>query len=98
MVVLELFIKLYIKLKMLVLNLVEVLMGLFIIQTEVYNNCSNVYTQILKNHNIRISMTEENHCYENTVLNVLTEFYLDQVFSNLENAKIQQKIPSNYTN
>ncbi|MDH5415293.1 MAG: IS3 family transposase, partial [Flavobacteriaceae bacterium] len=29
--------------------------------------CSNVYTQILKRNKIAISMTEENHCYENAM-------------------------------
>jgi len=29
--------------------------------------CSNVYTQILKRKKINISMTEENHCYENAI-------------------------------
>jgi putative transposase len=29
--------------------------------------CSNVYTQILKRNKIDISMTEENHCYENAL-------------------------------
>ena len=29
--------------------------------------CSNVYTQILKKKKIDISMTEENHCYENAM-------------------------------
>ena len=29
--------------------------------------CSNVYTQILKRKKIDISMTEENHCYENAI-------------------------------
>ena len=58
--------------------------------------CSNIYTQILKNHNISISMTEENHCYENAVAERVNgilkdEFYLDQVFDDLENAKIATK-------
>jgi len=29
--------------------------------------CSHAYTGFLKNHQIRISMTEENHCYENAM-------------------------------
>ena len=29
--------------------------------------CSHAYTGLLKNHQIRISMTEENHCYENAM-------------------------------
>jgi transposase InsO family protein len=29
--------------------------------------CSYLYVDILKNKNVQISMTEENHCYENAV-------------------------------
>lgn len=36
--------------------------------------CSNVYTQILKRKKIAISMTEENHCYENALAKGLTGF------------------------
>nr|WP_236002960.1 IS3 family transposase [Luteirhabdus pelagi] len=54
--------------------------------------CSNVYTQILKRNNIGISMTEENHCYENALAERVNgilkdEFYLDQTFDNKEHAK-----------
>lgn len=54
--------------------------------------CSNVYTQILKNNNINISMTEENHCYENAIAERVNgilkdEFYLDQTFMNTNHAK-----------
>ena len=54
--------------------------------------CSNVYTQILKRHNIGISMTEENHCYENALAERVNgilkdEFYLDQTFDSLQHAK-----------
>ncbi|WP_034890509.1 IS3 family transposase [Gillisia sp. Hel1_33_143] len=54
--------------------------------------CSNVYTQILKRKKIAISMTEENHCYENAMAERVNgilkdEFYLDQVFTNKEHAK-----------
>ena len=54
--------------------------------------CSNVYTQILKRKNIEISMTEENHCYENAVAERVNgilkdEFYLDQTFTSLIQAK-----------
>ena len=49
---------------------------------------SNMYTQILKRYNIGISMTEENHCYENAVAERVNgilkdEFYLDQTFDSL---------------
>jgi len=54
--------------------------------------CSNVYTQILKRKNIDISMTEENHCYENAMAERVNgilkdEFYLDQVFTDVAHAK-----------
>ncbi|WP_367182745.1 IS3 family transposase [uncultured Christiangramia sp.] len=54
--------------------------------------CSNVYTQILKRKKIGISMTEENHCYENAMAERVNgilkdEFYLDQVFTNKDHAK-----------
>ena len=54
--------------------------------------CSNVYTQILKRNKIDISMTEENHCYENAIAERVNgilkdEFYLDQVFTNVQHAK-----------
>lgn len=54
--------------------------------------CSNVYTQILKRKKIDISMTEENHCYENAMAERVNgilkdEFYLDQIFTNVVHAK-----------
>jgi len=54
--------------------------------------CSNIYTQILKRKNIGISMTEENHCYENALAERVNgilkdEFYLDQTFINVAHAK-----------
>jgi len=54
--------------------------------------CSNVYTQILKRKKIDISMTEENHCYENAMAERVNgilkdEFYLDQTFINTAHAK-----------
>ena len=54
--------------------------------------CSNVYTQILKRKKINISMTEENHCYENAMAERVNgilkdEFYLDQTFMNVAHAK-----------
>ena len=54
--------------------------------------CSNIYTQILKRKKIDISMTEENHCYENALAERVNgilkdEFYLDQTFMNTVHAK-----------
>jgi len=54
--------------------------------------CSNVYTQILKRKKINISMTEENHCYENAMAERVNgilkdEFYLDQTFASVQEAK-----------
>ena len=64
--------------------------------------CSNVYTQILKRKKIAISMTEENHCYENAIAERVNgilkdEFYLDQTFTNMAHAKRAKKIQSIYT-
>lgn len=65
--------------------------------------CSNVYTQILKRNNIGISMTEENHCYENAVAERVNgilkdEFYLDQTFDNMQHAKCAAKNAINLYN
>ncbi len=54
--------------------------------------CSHQYVNELKKRGIKISMTEENHCYENAVAERVNgilkdEFYLDQCFSNTANAK-----------
>jgi putative transposase len=51
--------------------------------------CSNQYVAQLLKNNIRISMTEENHCYENALAERVNgilkdEFFLDQSFSNLD--------------
>jgi len=65
--------------------------------------CSNLYTQILKRKNIDISMTEENHCYENAMAERVNgilkdEFYLDQVFTNVQLAKRAAKNAINLYN
>jgi transposase InsO family protein len=54
--------------------------------------CSNVYTQIPIRNNIKISMTEDNHCYENALAERVNgilkdEFYLDQTFDGLPHAR-----------
>lgn len=54
--------------------------------------CSNQYVNVLKRNKIKISMTEENHCYENAVAERVNgilkdEFYLDQCFFSNEHAK-----------
>jgi putative transposase len=46
-------------------------------------------------------MTEENHCYENTMAERVNdilkdEFYLDQTFMNVAHAKRAEKVPLNY--
>lgn len=53
--------------------------------------CSNLYVNELKKRNINISMTEENHCYENAIAERVNgilkdEFYLDQCFVNMQYA------------
>lgn len=65
--------------------------------------CSNVYTKILKRNNIKISMTEENHCYENAIAERVNgilkdEFYLDQTFDNTAHAKRATKSAINLYN
>ncbi|QDO94227.1 IS3 family transposase [Formosa sediminum] len=65
--------------------------------------CSNVYTQILKRKKIDISMTEENHCYENAMAERVNgilkdEFYLDQTFDNVAHAKRATKNAINLYN
>lgn len=65
--------------------------------------CSNVYTQILKRNNIKISMTEDNHCYENAIAERVNgilkdEFYLDQTFDSLQHAKRTTKSAINLYN
>ena len=65
--------------------------------------CSNVYTQILKRNNIQISMTEENHCYENAIAErvygiLKDELYLDRTFDSLQHAKRATKNAINLYN
>jgi len=53
--------------------------------------CSHLYVEELKKRKILISMTEENHCYENAVAERVNgilkdEFYLDQCFFSLDHA------------
>jgi putative transposase len=55
--------------------------------------CSNQYVNELKKRKIKISMTEENHCYENAIAERVNgilkdEFYLDQTFFSKEAASI----------
>ena len=65
--------------------------------------CSNQYVKALKKKNIKISMTEENHCYENAIAERVNgilkdEFYLDQSFENLTHAKKATKSAVNIYN
>lgn len=53
--------------------------------------CSGDYVSMLQKAKIDISMTEENHCYENAVAErvngiLKNEFYLDATFNNFEQA------------
>lgn len=55
--------------------------------------CSNQYVAVLIKHKVLISMTEENHCYENAIAERVNgilkdEFYLDQCFSSTEHARL----------
>ncbi len=54
--------------------------------------CSHVYVNELKRKGIKISMTEEKHCYENAIAERVNgilkdEFYLDQCFFSTAHAK-----------
>ncbi len=65
--------------------------------------CSNLYTQILKRNRIDISMTQENHCYENAMAERVNgilkdEFYLDQTFTDVAHAKRTTKNAINLYN
>ena len=53
--------------------------------------CSNQYVNELKKRGIKISMTEESHCYENAIAERVNgilkdEFYLDQTFRSMRSA------------
>jgi len=55
--------------------------------------CSHKYTQTLQNSQVLLSMTEENHCYENAVAErvngiLKSEFYLDQCFTSVKHARM----------
>lgn len=54
--------------------------------------CSYAYINLLKKYGVIISMTEENHCYENSLAERVNgilkdEFLLDETFSNKEIAR-----------
>jgi len=54
--------------------------------------CSHAYVNILKNNEISISMTEDNHCYENAMAERVNgilkdEYLLDRTFKNLAHAQ-----------
>src|SRR5512133_60004 len=65
--------------------------------------CSNPYVNELLKRNIKISMTEENHCYENAIAERVNgilkdEFYLDQCFFSTRNACLAAKNAINIYN
>jgi len=58
--------------------------------------CSNEYVDELKKRGIKISMTEENHCYENALAERVNgilkdEFFLDQCFFSTQHASMATK-------
>jgi putative transposase len=58
--------------------------------------CSNQYVEELEKYGIKLSMTEENHCYENAIAERVNgilkdEFYLDQCFFSTEYARLAAK-------
>jgi Transposase and inactivated derivatives len=53
--------------------------------------CSHDYVKLLQKHHVKISMTEENHCYENSLAERVNgilkdEFLLNSTFNNLPQA------------
>jgi len=61
-----------------------------------FQYCSNQYVEMLKKHQIKISMTEQNHCYENAMAERVNgilkdEFYLDQCFYSTDHARLAAK-------
>ena len=55
--------------------------------------CSKYYVDLLQKHKVKISMTEQNHCYENAIAERVNgilkdEFFLDQTFANTKHAKV----------
>lgn len=55
--------------------------------------CSNEYVKILEKHKIEISMTQENHCYENAMAERVNgilkdEYLLDRTFKDLNQARL----------
>jgi len=65
--------------------------------------CSHQYVKKLKKRKIKISMTEENHCYENAIAERVNgilkdEFFLDQTFFNVEHAQRATKNAINLYN
>jgi transposase InsO family protein len=61
-----------------------------------FQYCSNQYVDELKKHGVLLSMTEENHCYENAIAERVNgilkdEFYLDQCFYSTEHARVAAK-------
>lgn len=65
--------------------------------------CSNQYVNELKKRKIDISMTEENHCYENAIAERVNgilkdEFYLDQTFFDVKHAQRAAKNAINLYN
>ena len=58
--------------------------------------CCNLYVNELLKRKIKISMTEENHCYENAIAERVNgilkdEFYIDQCFFSTRHARIAVK-------
>ena len=55
--------------------------------------CSHAYVNLLSAHGVKISMTEENHCYENAIAERVNgilkdEFLLDSTFKNAKEAYV----------
>ncbi|WP_051007964.1 hypothetical protein [Psychroflexus torquis] len=60
------------------------------------------YSKPFKRKNVDISLTHENHCHENAIAECVdgilkNEFYLDQTFANVTQAKRATKIQLIFT-
>jgi putative transposase len=81
----------------------KTLNSLYITRTEVYSIAAINTRKYLKEISMDISMTEENHCYENAMAERVNgilkdEFYLDQTFTDVAHAKRATKNAINLYN
>ena len=81
----------------------KILKDSYIIPTEAYNIVAMYTHRYFKRKKIDISMTKDNHCYENAMAERVNgilkdEFYIDQTFMNVAHAKRAAKNAINLYN